>query len=585
MKTTLCSIFCLLVGVACAQQFYPLRSRVGIPDPAASPDAQVGGTIVEYLGPSPKSLNYYLENSTIAAKVFDSLYEPLIAMDSTTLEYDRCLAEKWTISEDKLTFTFWLDPAARWSDGKPVTAKDVIWTWQVVMAPENLTGPFKLMMGRLNPPEEVEDGKAVRFTAKRVHWQNLSSAGTFPVLPSHVFAGQNFNKLNFEFPVVSGPCVIAEFKEGFSLTLTRRKDWWRASLPSVQGGNNFTKTVYRFYGDRDNAFDAFLKGEIDMFPVYTASKWHQIENRVKAIQNNWIVKQSVRNHAPIGFQGFAMNMRRSPFNDLRVRRAMAFLLDRRTMNHTLMYDQYFLHRSYYEDLYDAKNPCPNELFEYDKDKARQLLAEAGWRANPETGLLEKEGRPFVFTFLNRDSSTAKFLAIYQQSLREVGIQMNIQVKDWSAWMKDMDSFSFDMTWAAWGAGLHKDPESQWLSSEADQKGSNNITGFKNPEVDALIEQQKAIFDVNERHRICRRIDAILTAQVPYVLLWNINETRLLYWNKFGTPPAVLGKYSRESSYYWWLDPDLEAELKDAMSSGSPLPPQPRLIDYDQLQQE
>ena len=162
-------------------------------------------------------------------------------------------------------------------------------------------------------------------------------------------------------------------------------------------------------------------------------------------------------------------------------------------------------------------------------------------------MLEKGGRPFVFTFLNRDSTTAKFLAIYQQSLREVGIQMNIQVKDWSAWMKDMDSFSFDMTWAAWGAGLNKDPESQWLSAEADQKGSNNITGFKNAEVDALIEQQKAIFDVQERHRICRRIDAILTAQVPYVLLWNINETRLLYWNKFGTPPAVLGKYSRESA--------------------------------------
>ncbi|MBR0458021.1 MAG: ABC transporter substrate-binding protein [Victivallales bacterium] len=579
--------FLTILIAACAtllaQQFEPRQSLWDKADPIAAPDAIPGGRIVQFLGPSPKSLNYYLDPNTMSAEIFDNLYEPLIAMNPQTLEYDRCLAHKWTISEDKLTFTFWLDPNAKWSDGRPITAKDVVWTYHAITDPKNLTGSIKMVLERLNPPVIVEEGKAVRFTAKNVHWQNLASAGGFSILPEHVFSKLDFNKINFEFPVVSGPYRIGEFKEGFSLTLERRNDWWRQAWPSVQGGNNFQQIVCRFYGERDNAFDAFLKGEIDLFPVYTASRWHQIEHRVKAIQNNWIVKQAVKNHSPVGFQGFAMNMRKPPFDDLRVRQAMACLVDRPTMNHTLMYDQYFLHRSFWEDLYDNEHPCQNPTFDFDKARARKLLAEAGYRTNPDTGLLEKNGTPLRFTFLTRDSSSNKFLAIFEQALKDVGIQMDIQTKDWSAWAKDMDAFHFDMTWAAWGAGLYKDPEAMWSSAEANRQGGANITGFQDPRVDELIARQRSIFNVAERHQICREIDAILTSQVPYVLLWNINYTRLLYWNKFGTPPTVLGKYSNESIYYWWYDPDVDAELKEAITSGIALPPLPKIVDFDSLQ--
>lgn len=441
--------FLLILSIAAtAQQFFPLNSRVDLPDPVASQDAVEGGSIVEFLGPSPKSLNYYLDNNTMSARVFDSLYESLIGMDPDTLEYDRAIAKKWTISEDKLTFTFWIDPDAKWSDGKPITAEDVLWTYQAVTDPKNLTGPHKLSLERLQTPEITDGGKAIRFTAKEVHWQNLGAAGGFSILPKHVFAKQDFNKINFEFPVVSGPYKVKSFKEGFALTLERREDWWRANWQNALGGNNFKTVICRFYGDRDNAFDAFLKGEIDVFPVYTASQWHQIENRIKAVKNNWIVKQAIHNHAPVGFQGFAMNMRKPPFDDVRVRKAMAHLIDRETMNRTLMYDQYFLHKSYWEDLYDSEHPCKNQMVKFDKDAARKLLAEAGWKANPNTGILEKDGKAFTFTFLSRDGTSDKFLAIFGQALKDVGISMNIQNKDWSAWAKDMDSFSFDMTWAA-----------------------------------------------------------------------------------------------------------------------------------------
>ena len=582
MKLT--TLFLALTAcLAVAQPFYPFDSSYNKPDPIASPDAIPGGKVVEYIGPSPKSLNAYLDNNTMSNQIFGLLYESLIGFDSNTLEYERAIAEKWTISEDKLTFTFYLDKNARWSDGKPISAEDVVWTYHAILDPKNMTGPYKLSLERLNPPEIIENGAAVRFKAKEVHWQNLSAAGNFNILPKHIYGKLDFNKINFEFPVISGPYEIKEYKEGISLTMQKRQNWWRRNWKSLEGVFNFDQIVYRFYGDRENAFDAFLKGEIDVFPIYTASQWHQIEKRVKAVKNNWIVKQEIHNYAPVGFQGFAMNMRRPPFDDVRVRKAIAHLIDRETMNHTLMYDQYFLHRSYWEDLYDQEHPCQNQLVQYDKEAARRLLTEAGWKANPANGILEKGGKPFTFTFLNRDTTSNKFLAIFEESLKDVGIRMTIQNKDWSAWAKDMDTFSFDMTWAAWGAGLFKNPESLWSSKEATRIGGNNITGFQNAEVDALIEKQKAIFNVAERHDICRQIDKLIFDQHPYALLWNINYTRILYWNKFGTPPTVVGKYSREDTSYWWYDEDIASELKEAMESDQPLPPPEAAIYFDKAQ--
>jgi len=155
--------------------------------------------------------------------------------------------------------------------------------------------------------------------------------------------------------------------------------------------------------------------------------------------------------------------------------------------------------------------------------------------------------------------------------------MDIQNKDWSAWAKDMDSFSFDMTWAAWSAGIFKDPEGMWSSSEANRIGGANLCGFQSAEVDALIEQTKPLFDVAARHAIVRQIDKLIFEEYPYVLLWNTASHRLLYWNKFGTPPTVLGRYSDESTYYWWADPDMEDELKDAMENNLPLPAHPAKV--------
>jgi microcin C transport system substrate-binding protein len=580
-KTAIAAAVVLLGALAvAAEETFPKPGWADRPNPVASPDAVPGGELCVFAGQYPKSFNYYLDNNSFSAELFGALYETLLNLNPLSPDYEPGLAERWSISDDKRTFTFWLNPKALWSDGRPITAADVKWTFDAVMDPANMTGPHKVALEKFDSPAVVDE-RCVRFTTREVHWRNLGAVGGFQILPRHVFGTGDFNRLNFEFPVVSGPYRLAAVREGIHATLERRPDAWSRSLAAMRGVGNFQTLKFKFFAEQENAFEAFKKGEIDLFAVYMARLWVN-ETQGDRFSRNWIVRQKVINYEPIGFQGFAMNLRRPPFDDARVRRALGLLLNRERMNATLMYNQYFLHRSYYEDLYDPRHPCPHAAVAFDQEQARRLLAEAGWKANPRTGLLEKDGKPFRFRFLERDAASGKFIAIFAEDLRDVGIEMVIDQKDWAAWTRDMDDFNFDMTWAAWGAGLFKDPEGMWSSREADRKGGTNITGFKDPRVDALIERQKSLFDVEARHAICREIDGIVYAAHPYILLWNINYKRLLYWNKFGAPATVLGKYGNESGayWYWWHDPDAEAELKDAMRRGLPLPARPAEVAFD-----
>jgi microcin C transport system substrate-binding protein len=164
----------------------------------------------------------------------------------------------------------------------------------------------------------------------------------------------------------------------------------------------------------------------------------------------------------------------------------------------------------------------------------------------------------------------------------VGVTLEADLKDSAAWTKDMDEFNYQMTWASWAVGVKKDPESMWSSKEADRVSGNNITGFKNPRVDELIEQTKTIFDIGARHELVRQIDQIAYTEYPYALLWNINYARLLYWNKFGTPSTVLSKFGSTNSAvaYWWFDEDSAADLEDAQKTGGNLPARPFEVDFD-----
>ncbi len=583
MMKKLLSAFAVLALLPMNAAFADSATDIAIrTDPIASPHARKGGTI-RLNCPPPKSQNGYTDNNSYTRMTFELMYESLIGLDAQTLNVVSGLAREWRVSPDGREFAFTMDARAKWSDGEPITAEDVKWTFDTVMKPTNDTGVWKVILGGFDSPDVRGDTVVFRKRGEcERDWRDLISLGTFPVLPSHALKEKDFNRIDFIDEPVSGAYCLVRVEEQVEAEFRRHGRWWRQDYPAYRNVCNFDRILLRYYVENENAFEALKKRAIDVYPVYTARIMSQ-ETHGEKFDRNWILKRRVRNHAPIGFQGFAMNQRRFPFEDVRTRKAMAMLIDRETMNRTMMSNAYFLLKSLYTDLYDAEHPCRNAFYPYDVAAAQKLLAEAGWRRNETTGQLERDGRPFAFTFLSRGSSEDKFLAPFDHALRSCGISMTIARKDFAGWMRDMDGFNFDMTWASWGASTIKNPEAMWLSSEADRKGSNNITGFKSKAVDELIRREKTMDDMGERRAAYRAIDALITAEVPYAFLWHVDETRLLYWNKFGMPKTVLDRYSGEEAVltYWWYDDDRARELADAMAAHACLPSVPERVDYDE----
>ncbi len=590
----LVALLCTLTAGLLLAERFPGPEWKELPDPSASPYAQPGGTLVFAGSHPPKSFNGYLDNNTFTMMVFAIMYPSMLTIDPRTGDYAPSLADWWEISDDKMLYTFHIDPRARWSDGTPVTAEDVKATFDAVMAPKSLSGQYKVLFSALESPRII-DRQTIAFPCKEIHWRNLSSlGGSLYIMPKAMLDAAKakcraegrdeelyFNEINFNLPIVGGPYFVSEHKEGLSMTLQRRPDWWAFSTPGGKGVYNFDKIRIRFFMDQNNAYEAFKKGEVDTFAVYSARVWNT-ESVGERFEKNWIVKQNVHNHEPVGWQGLAMNMRRKPYDDVRVRKAIAMLFDRRRMVRTLMYNAYFMLRSYCTDLYNEDLPCTNPLFEFNPEEAVRLLQEAGFTRNPETGKMERDGHPFVVRILTRSASDSVYLALFKEALERVGIGLEISQKDFATWMRETGKYNFDVTTSAFSGSLFRDPEPMFAGQHADTPNGINLPGFKDARVDALIEQQKSEFSAAKRNEIMREIDAIVTAAVPNALTWNTDSTRLLYWNKFGTPDSILGKYGDELSIpiYWWYDADSARELKEAMKAGTPLPGRTAEVYFD-----
>ena len=534
---------------------------VGAFDPIANPDAVPGGTYTTWGGPSPKSINMWLEYTSFSANVMGLMYEPLVGLHSVKDEPVGVVAESWEVSPDGKTFTFRLDPRARWSDGRLVTAGDFRFFYDVIMNPAHMTPIFRVGLSRFDRPEVV-DSLTLRMTAKEAHWSNFWEAAGLVAFPEHVWSGKNFNDINFDFPVVSGPYRLGEVKRERFIALERRNDWWGRAKKYNQHKYNFGTIRYRFMEDRNKALEAFKKGDFDAYPIYTAALWAEKTGPrdIPGITEGHVARKAIYNREPKGFQGFAINLRRPIFQDVRVRRALAHLLNRELMNDKLMYNQYFLLNSYYPDLYPGNVNPAVPVAGYDPEKARKLLAEAGWKPGSD-GVLVKDGRRFKVTFLA--ASVMPHYNVYLEDLKKAGIEASIEQMSQSSISKRMDNHDFDLYWAAWGASRLRDPEASWKSSTADEPASNNYPGVKDAQIDALIEAQKTEMDLGKRNAILKKLDARLGELVPYVLLWQSDNTRLLYWNRFGTPKYVLDKFNREDAIipYWYVDPAKDGNIR------------------------
>ncbi len=548
-------------------------------DPIANKNAVKGGSYTTWGSSYPKSLNMWLDYNSFSKEVMELLFEGLATLHSTENEPVGILAESWEISDDQKTFTFKIHPKAEWSDGNPITAEDVQFYYDVMMNKENLTSLWRVDLKRFERPELI-DSKTVRISANEVHWSNFWTAAGLVAFPKHVWGEKDFNKQNFEFPVVSGPYRIKEVKKNRYVSLERRPGWWGRVRKYNHNKYNFNEVRYKFMEDRSKALEAFKKGIFDAYAVYTSSIWMK-KTEFDQAEKNWVARQRIYNKEPKGFQGIAINLRRDKFKDARVREALSYLINRELMNEKLMYDQYFLLNSYYPDLY-PENKNPNvPLRGFEPDKARALLLEAGWKVDND-GILKKDGQPFEVTFITA-SSDQRHLNIYVEDLKSVGMKASIELLSWSSIRKRMDNHDFDLYWASWAASRLRDPEAAWHSSTADDIASNNICGVADLVIDSLIELQRTEMDLNSRNDILREIDTRLNQIVPYVLLWASDHNRILYWRKFGTPEFVFDKYNREDAIvpYWYVDPEKERELDKAMNAGNPLDPVP----YDVYYQE
>ncbi len=550
-------------------------------EPFGSEKAIRGGSITLHTSEFPKSFNYYINNAVDSSIVFGMVYESLLELHPETLEFMPLLAKSWSISKDKKTFIFKLDERAKWADGKPVTAGDVLFTYNVIMNPSNLTSVQRIFLSRFEKPEILSERK-IKFKAKTIHYNNFITLAGLSILPKHLFEGKIFNRdFNNNLPAGSGPYILSEVKEGRYYILRRRNDYWGDILPHHRGMYNFDSIKFKVIKNDNVAFEAFKKGEFDIFTSITAKRWVMETNSIH-FQKNWILRKKIYNYHPQGFSGIALNMRKPFFQDKRVRLALFMLLNREELIKNLMYNEYKPLDTYCSSI--VKKP-PEPLVRFDPEKAKKLLKEAGFDRVDEGGyLVNKNGERLEFKINYVSEAFEKHLTSYVETCKKSGVKINLEILSWATLLKRLENYDFDAITIGWSASLFDDPEQLWHSRHADEVGGNNLPAYKNPEVDRLIELLPPIFDTQKRNEIIKKIDRILYKDVPYILFWQADYHRIFYKPVFGMPKTYLSKYGSiyEFLVYWWIDPEKQKKYKEAVRKRESLPPEDVEIFYDGL---
>jgi microcin C transport system substrate-binding protein len=393
------------------------------------------------------------------------------------------------------------------------------------------------------------------------------------VYPAHILKDVDGKKYiteyNYKMIPGSGPYAIAEkdVDKGKAISIRRRTDYWGEKQRRNAGLNNFDEVRVTVIRDRNIEFESFKKGERDYYFVNRAQMWaEQLE--FDSIKRGTVQKRRIYNHNPSGPQGLAFNTRRAPYDDIRVRKALKLLFNRERLIEKLMYNAYLLEDSLYPgSIYEGPGV---EKIRYNPDEAAKLLAEAGWKDRDTQGRLTKGGVPFQMEILYADDASLRFFTIYQEDLQKLGINVNLKKVTFETLVKLLDERKFDLVNISYAVNLFPDPEAWMLSKLADQPNTNNITGFKDPKVDALIKQYQLSYDLKDRIKILQQIDEQYSNAHHWIYEWYAPYQRLMYWNRYGTPVGYItrtGDY-RDIFSMWWVDPEKSKKLDEALKNTS-----------------
>lgn len=514
--------------------------------------------------------NYYIMNALC--------YQSLLGGHPVTLERTPGLASHWKISDDKMEFFFRINPDARWSDGQEVTADDVIASYDIRMDETILMPSTQVTYGKIERPEAISK-YIIKVKSKNLNWRNMLYFGGMVILPEHYLKDLDgtayLEEYNFKMLPGTGPYIIKDedIVNQESYSLTRRDDWWGKNDRSSKYMYNFDRITINVVKDNQALeFEKMKKGESDLYEVTKPPMWVD-ETDFEAANMGWIQKKRIYSNSPAGTWGYGFNMRKWPFNDKRLRYAFSYLYDREKFNKEILYNEYTAINSLYSGS-EYENPN-NPKYDYNPEKAVELLKEAGYNSRNDKGYLvhDETGRVLSFTIEINKSSDYRVTPM-QQILKEYGIDMQIKFIDRTTRWKNLMDRNFTIDFQAWGGLVYPNPESMFKSTLADQKNNNNMYGFKSERVDELLPIYDTEFDHDKRVKIIQEIDSIIVESRYSALgLSRQPPLRILFWNKFGYPDYMISKYGgrmEDILYHWWFDDEKAKKLENAMNSKTKL---------------
>lgn len=556
----------------------------------ANPDAPKGGTLKMSAYGSFDTFNPYTIKGVSAAGtglLFDTLM--VESADEPFSEYG-LIAETVEMPKDRSWVAFNINKKARFHDGTPVTAEDVVFSFDILRT-KGLP-MFRYYYGNVDKAV-AEKPMRVLFVFKPGDNRELPLIlGQMPVFSKKYWQDRDFSATTLEPPVGSGPYKVAGFETGRYVIYERDPDYWAKDLPPVKGFYNFDKIRYDYYRDATVAVEGFKSGAFDLRVENEAKKWVSAYEGFS--EKNGMIKKNFNHSLPSGMQGFVFNTRRAIFADRRVRQALGLAFDFEWSNKNLFYGLYKRTQSYFDNsdmaaeglpkgeelklLNKYRDRLPPEVFtrpfSLEKtsgdgnirpqlEKAFKLLEEAGWTVRD--GVLKNEkGDPFRFEILIDSASSSAWERIalpYIRNLKRLGVEAVLRAVDTTQYKNRTDSYDYDMIVNIWGQSTSPGNEQRyfWGSASADMNGSQNYAGIKNPVVDELIEE---IIEAPDRKKLVaavKALDRVLLWEHYVVPHWFVPSVRLVYWNKFGIPDDSVMKGVQLMT--WWIDPQKEQTLR------------------------